>query len=107
VAVMVFEYRAWMPTVYIKVNKLWSRLTDRIPSWLLVILSGMITQSLLGFMHRGNGNTNVKSTGTKQIPVAVIEPAVDAPAVSVSEKTDDVKVKAAAPKVRKETKKGK
>ncbi|KAJ9103997.1 hypothetical protein QFC21_002460 [Naganishia friedmannii] len=98
--------RAWMPTVYIKVNKLWSRLTDRIPSWLLVIISGMITQSMLSLMHRGNANKNVKDANTEKVQVAAIEPVSNAP-VTVSAKTSDVEVKAAMPKVRKETKKSK
>lgn len=96
-----------MPTVYVKVNKLWSRLTDRIPSWLLVIISGMITQSMLSFMHRGNGNRNVKSIRTQNVQVVATKPPVAETPMSTSEETDAVKVEAATPKSRKETKKGK
>lgn len=68
---------AWVPELYIKVNKLWSRLTSRIPSWLLIMLSGLITQSMLTFMHRNDpkAGDKVKKPGEK---VVVVETVVQA-----------------------------
>ncbi|KAJ9107066.1 hypothetical protein QFC19_002936 [Naganishia cerealis] len=97
--------RAWMLTVYIKVNQLFTRLTDRIPSWLLVVISGIITQSMLTFMHRGSGPKDTKNIGEEKAQVAIDGPVADS-SISSSEKTSTVKHKA-VPKARKETKKGK
>lgn len=65
---------AWVPELYIKVNKLWSRLTSRIPSWLLIMLSGLITQSMLTFMHRNDpkAGDKVKKPGEKVVVVETV-----------------------------------
>lgn len=65
--------RAWIPELYIQVNKLWSRLTSRIPTWLLIMLSGLITQSMLSFMHRNDPKTGEKAKKQGDKEVVLVE----------------------------------
>lgn len=73
---MIVSCRAWIPELYIKVNKLWARLTSRIPTWLLIMLSGLITQSMLSFMHRNDPKTGekAKKQGDKEVVVSETVP---------------------------------
>lgn len=44
--------RAWMVNAWIVFQDGWTRLTSHIPSWMLVIITGLITQSLLSWLHK-------------------------------------------------------
>jgi hypothetical protein len=56
-------------------------MTSIFPSWLLVIMSGIITQSMLRFMHRNDGKKELpkkslegeKKTGAVSGPTVVVE----------------------------------
>lgn len=56
-------------------------MTSIFPSWLLVIMSGIITQSMLRFMHRDDGKKELpkkavegeKKAGTVGVPTVVVE----------------------------------
>ena len=92
---------AWVPALYVKINKTWTRLTSIFPSWLLVVLSGVLSQSLLTFMHR---NDNKKAprpvAGEKKKAIAVEE------ATSVPEK-QSIEVKSTQKKAPAKTTKAK
>lgn len=84
-----------MPELYIKWNKVWTRLTGRVPSWLLVIISGMITQSMLSFMHRGDPKAGEKAKeGEKDIVVSDTAAIKETgPKVEATEKKAPIRVK--------------
>jgi hypothetical protein len=56
-------------------------MTSIFPSWLLVIMSGIITQSMLRFMHRNDGKKELpkktvegeKKAGVARVPAVVVE----------------------------------
>lgn len=42
---------AWILNAYIRVWALWSRLTSRFPTWVLLIGSGLLTQTIMQYLH--------------------------------------------------------
>lgn len=95
---MIAYFRAWIPELYIQVNKLWSRLTGRIPTWLLIMLSGLVTQSMLSFMHRNDPRVGDK---TKQGETVVETEKVEAVVVDAKPEKNDEKKASARVKSRK------
>ncbi|GHJ84042.1 hypothetical protein NliqN6_0444 [Naganishia liquefaciens] len=96
--------RAWVPELYIKINKAWTRLTSIFPSWLLVVLSGVLSQALLTFMHRNDHKKAPKPVeGKTEDAAAVVEVETVPKKQSVEVKTPQKKAQAKTAK----TKKGK
>ena len=98
------SFSAWVPELYIKINKAWTRLTSIFPSWLLVVLSGVLSQALLTFMHRNDHKKAPKPVeGKTEDAAAVVEVETVPEKQSVEVKTPQKKAQAKTAK----TKKGK